>query len=249
MSLINDAVPGQPDLSDNLGAVHFAPESNLVWFAREGSVPQVWRVEAASLEVLVRPLPQSSDVRDFDSLGSGVIAGSDDGVFGSPDNLTFSAPDPDQEVFAVAQNADGGWAGDRALLEVDTGESFFPFADNDDNKIRALAGDGDRVWVGSDNQGIALFNGAIGEQVFTEAEGLPSNKVRGLAIDAAGDVWAATDRGVARFKSDRQKWIAMGAEAGLDPMLQNTVGIAVLEEGGQRHVVIGASGGIAILGP
>ncbi|HKE16813.1 MAG TPA: PKD domain-containing protein [Kofleriaceae bacterium] len=242
--LLNDAVPGPPDVSNNLSAVHFG-SGDLVWFARQGNANQVWRVGDASLAVEVIDLPGNNDVRDIASSGPGVMVGGKDGVLSSLDNNTFGAPNPEVDVFAVADNADGSWAGGSALFRVG-GSMFSPFPDAD-NKIRALVGDGDLVWAGSDGQGVARFDGADAT-VFTEADGLPSNVIRALAVESSGDVWAATAVGVARYKQDRKVWVKMADQAGLTGLLDAT-GIAVLEAGGERQIAVGAGGGIAILGP
>ncbi len=174
------------------------------------------------------------------------MVGARGGVLQSPDNQSFGAPDPAVDVFAVAENADSVWAGGQDLFRVGTSTVLSPFAENDD-KIRALAGDGARVWVGSDDQGIARIEGTELADVYTEADDLPTNKIRAMAVDSAGDLWAATDRGVVRYKNDRDVWVPMAEAAGLDGFV-DVVGVAVQETADSRIVVIGAPSGTAILG-
>ena len=76
---------------------------------------------------------------------------------------------------------------------------------------------------------------------------LPTNKIRALAVDSAGDLWAATDAGVVRYKNDREVWVPMAEAAGLDGLV-DVVGVAVQETADSRFVVIGAASGTAILG-
>jgi hypothetical protein len=243
---VNDVVPGQPDVSDNLSAVYFADQDGLVWFARRSNSSQVWRVDASSTVVVPVGLPESEEVRDIATAGSGVMVGARGGVLQAPDNQSFGEPDPAEDVFAVAENAESVWAGGRDLFRVGTATVLSPFGEDDD-KIRALAGDGARVWVGSDDQGIARIEGSTLADVYTDVDDLPTNKIRALAVDSAGDVWAATDKGVVRYKNDRDVWVTMAEAAGLDGFV-DVFGVAVQEAADARFVVIGASNGTAILG-
>ena len=243
---VNDGVPGPPDVSDNLSAVHFAGGDGVVWFARRGNAGQVWRVDASSLAVNAINLPVVVDVRDIAAAGPGVMVGGRDGVLQAPDNQSFGPPDPVEDVHAVAENAQSAWAGGQDLFRVGTAASISPFGENDD-KIRALVGDGDRVWVGSDDQGIARIDGTAVAAVYTQDDQLPTNKIRALTVDSAGDVWAATDKGVVRYKNDRDVWVTMDEAAGLDGLV-DVFGVAVQETEGERLIVIGAGSGIGILG-
>ncbi len=243
---INDAVPGPPDVSDNLSAVYFAGADGVVWFARRGNAGQVWRVSASSLAVSDILLPSVVDVRDIAAAGPGVMVGARDGVLQAPDNQSFGQPNPVEDVHAVAENTESAWAGGRDLFRVGAAGSISPFGEEDD-KIRALVGDGDRVWVGSEDQGIARVEGSAVAAVYTLDDQLPTNKIRGLAVDSAGDVWAATDKGVVRYKNDRDLWVTMAEPAGLDGLV-DVFGVAVQETEDSRFIVIGASSGLGILG-
>jgi ligand-binding sensor domain-containing protein len=119
-----------------------------------------------------------------------------------------------------------------------------------DNRILAIAGDDDQLWVGGDDKGVALFdtNGLVSSETFLTADGLPSNRVRALSLDAAGDVWAATQAGVARYKRDVEAWIPMTASAGLDG-LTDLVAVSATTDGGDRVVVVAGNDGVALLGP
>ncbi len=244
---VNDLVAGQPDVSDNLSAVYFSGQGGgEVWFGRRGNTDQVWRVDAASGAVEVLTLPAAVNVRDIAAAGAGVIVGARDGVLQAPDNEIFGDPDPVGDVFAVAENAESAWAGGRDLFRVGTTTVLSPFGEADD-KIRALVGDGARVWVGSDDQGIARIEGSEVADVYTDVEDLPTNKIRALAVDSTGDVWAATDTGVVRYKNDRNVWVPMAEAEGLDGFVDD-FGVAVQETADSRFVVVGASAGIAVLG-
>jgi hypothetical protein len=244
-----DVAPGQ-EVTGNVGAVHFAEQSGLVWFARGSNSGLLFHVDLSSSTTASVDLSDSVVVRDIASLGAGTLIGHSDGVLSSSDNDVFEDAEPTPEdIFAVTANADGGWAGGSELHRVGKKGTLSAFPDPDD-KIRALAGDGQLVWAGSDDQGVARFNGNTGQSdVFTTADGLPSDTIRALAVDKAGDVWAATDQGVARYKRDRDVWIAMGEDAQLEGNLLDVADIAVLEADGERVVAIGTPGGIAVLSP
>jgi PKD domain len=241
-----DVAPGD-EVTGNVETVHFAEQSGHVWFGRGGNTDQVFRVDLSAETTTAVDLPDAVDLRDIDSLGAGVLIGHRDGVLRSANNEDFENSEPSEDIFAVT-GADGGWAGGRDLHRVGNEAEFSAFPEPDD-RIRALAGAGDLVWAGSDNQGVARFNTGTGraDVVYTAPGDLPSNAIRALAVENNGDVWAATDQGVARYKRDRDVWIAMGEDTQLEGNLLDVSGIAVLQAGGKRVVAIGTAGGIAIL--
>lgn len=76
------------------------------------------------------------------------------------------------------------------------------------------------VWVGSDEYGLFRFEEKTGAwQLFRHDERQPKNSlsaymVRGLCLDGAGNLWAATDPGgLCRF--DGKRFLTLGTEAGL----------------------------------
>ncbi len=240
------------DVPNDLGAVLQAPGSNFVWFTSQGEDGAVWRltVSPPQIQRIALPAPlDDADVRDIAAQGAGVAVATDEGVAVAADNLTFGAPIPVGDVVAVTENPESGWAGREQLFRLSDQVQFSPFGGGN-NRILALAGDDQRIWVGSDDRGIARFDTSSGKaDLFTvEQGGLPSNRVRDLAVDSSHDVWAATQNGVARYKRDYAVWVSMGADAGLSG-LTDLRAVTVLEVGAQRLIVVGANDGIAILGP
>lgn len=74
-------------------------------------------------------------------------------------------------------------------------------------RVNALVIDGQgRVWVGTEQNGVAMFDGAAWRH-FTTANGLPSDGIFGLTVQRTQEgeerIWAATWEGVARFDGDR----------------------------------------------
>ena len=66
----------------------------------------------------------------------------------------------------------------------------------------AVTPDGD-VWGSTSYHGVVSFDGVEWEEHSTE-DGLPSNRILDLAVSPSGEVWAVTDRGVARL--DGSSW-------------------------------------------
>jgi hypothetical protein len=245
---LNPVADGE-DVQNDLAAVHFATDTGFVWFGRRPAFPQIWRVTQSPLSVAAVAFPVAptqTEVRDISSQAGGVAVATRDGVFVAPDNQTLAATLLVGDFFAVAENTAGGWAGGDQLFTVADGTPSDPFQ-TPDNKIRALAGDDVRVWAGSDDRGVARVPSSGAADIFTVDQGLPSNKIRNLVVDSEGDVWAATDQGVARYKRDRGVWVSMEESSGLEGVA-NAQGIAILEDGSRRLIVAGGTGGIAVLG-
>lgn len=240
------------DLPADLSAVFFDADDGLVWFGRRSDDDNAYRLDLDSFAFVTvafppPPFPQTV-VRDITSQGDGVMFATEDGVAIAPDNETFAAPIDAENRAAVGDNQAGGWAGSNALIRLSDDEEFTPFGGGD-NRILAIAGDDDLLWIGGDDKGAARMNADLSFDVFRTGEGLPSNRVRGLAVDRDRDVWAATQAGAARYKSDRDVWLPMGEEAGLDGVT-DLLSVATGVEGGRTVVVVGGGPqGLAVLGP
>lgn len=56
------------------------------------------------------------------------------------------------------------------------------------------------LWIGGYSSGLTHFDPATGRfRNYTRRDGMPSNQVLDLQVDANGHIWASTDRGLARF--------------------------------------------------
>ncbi len=65
--------------------------------------------------------------------------------------------------------------------------------------VSALAVQGAQLWVGT-TEGLYRLNPTDGSQVqYTTADGLPDNRVRALAVDRQGRLWAGTEAGLGLF--------------------------------------------------
>ncbi|HUS68934.1 MAG TPA: two-component regulator propeller domain-containing protein [Kofleriaceae bacterium] len=246
---VNDLADGDDDVPNDLQAV-FADEAGFVWYGHKPADDTVWRVDADPIflaQVNAVDFADSSGlgdsaVRDIGATAGGVALATDNGVSVTANGTSFAAPISEENVFAV----DGEWAGGAELHLLAQPGTVMPFGAGD-NRIRAVLDTGGGVWVGSDDAGIARVTagGSLADGPFVMPE-LPSNKIRALVADADGDVWAATDAGVVRYKQDRGAWFAMGAAQGLTGAL-DVRALAVGHSLGRDFVIAGTSTGLAIL--
>lgn len=98
------------------------------------------------------------------------------------------------------------------------------------------------LWVASYGNGAAHMAADGSWSYLTTANGLPDNRVTGLALDPDGSVWIATDAAVARLGSGGFR---KGID-GLDGLLGSVLSIHVDRSTSPRRVVIGTSAGIGV---
>ncbi|MCV2883316.1 ATP-binding protein [Aestuariibacter sp. AA17] len=85
------------------------------------------------------------------------------------------------------------------------------------NKIFSIKDDNNGVlWMGTKGEGLVKFNKATyAVTTFTTADGLPNNTVYAVEIDKRGDLWLATNRGLARFNPNTLEVERYAEEDGL----------------------------------
>jgi PAS domain S-box-containing protein len=116
---------------------------------------------------------------------------------------------PQSSVFTIQQTRDGYiWVGTKAGLARFDGARFTTFDDRDasqllENEVWDLdEGSDGSLWITTYGGGISrLKDGRF--RVYTEADGLASNFVRGVCTDSTGGVWIGTDGGLSHFVNDR----------------------------------------------
>lgn len=119
-----------------------------------------------------------------------------------------------QNIFTVASSQHGGlWLG------TDAGLSHIALADGtvlnwgladdyDWGEVVALAeDDAGHLWMGTREHGIGRFNGSD-FKFFTEHDGLLSNRIKLLALDLDGVLWAGSARGLNRLELDFDQNVA-----------------------------------------
>lgn len=79
--------------------------------------------------------------------------------------------------------------------------------------VWTMARRGDAVWLGMFEGGLARVDASGRMRHYTQADGLPSDTVLALAVDAQGTLWAGTTDGLARLRGDAFEAVALpGAE-------------------------------------
>ncbi|MEG3050973.1 MAG: two-component regulator propeller domain-containing protein, partial [Thermomonas sp.] len=85
--------------------------------------------------------------------------------------------------------------------------------------VWALARQGDVVWAGTYEGGLTRIDARGAMRRYTRAvDGLPSDTVLSLAVDADGVLWVGTDKGLARQRGARFEVVSLPAADGV-PML------------------------------
>ena len=70
----------------------------------------------------------------------------------------------------------------------------------------AIAKDG-KIWIGTNDRGIASFDGNTWVSYTKELNGLPSNTITSLVIDSKGVLWAGTELGLIKYEGSLWKTI------------------------------------------
>lgn len=119
---------------------------------------------------------------------------------------------PENTVLAIAQTPEGYfWIGTRNGIARFDGVRFVPFRLRDGLKTLLtpclLADNQSRLWVGTLDNGVMVReNGNF--RFYSKTNGLPEGAVRNLTQDSDGHVWAAMERGLARWNGARCEAVA-----------------------------------------
>lgn len=104
----------------------------------------------------------------------------------------------------------------------------------------------DEVWIGT-NQGLLLFDRRRGGfRGWSTADGLPNDDVRGLASDAHGQLWVATQRGLARLTPGSTAFKSLTTRSGA---LTNEFLLGSALQTSDNHLLFGGQDGFNILSP
>ena len=223
---------------------------NRLWVGPKSSVTRtVWRVDLDSKIPVSTAVPFSDGrVLDFAVTATGVLIATDKGIYQSLDPAS-TEPISTVQSNALAVVSGELWAGTSSVL-VSVGDEartvdVFP---NSGDAIATLAADGGTLWIGSQNRGVARYDPVAGgpPEVFS---GLLDDQIRALTIETSGpfsgDVWAATSRGVMRFKKDRGIWIDIDPSGASGRT--NLLSLAVDTVSGSRAVYAGSTNGLVYM--
>lgn len=253
-------------LSQDLGAVHYRAADQTLWLAQDARRDDLWRIDVSgpqpvsSLFDYSAALGAGTGVLDIIDAEPGIALATDRGLVRTDGEVfsgVFIPPDGNQ-VHALAM-AGELWAGSRQLYPVDSGGApFDPFAGaaGADARVRALAFDAtqNELWVATDGSGAARVQLAGGPQtlaVYNTAAGtLASDRLRDITLETtgpyAGDAWAATSQGVARYIRARDTWLLMGNSHGLQQRT-NVQAVVIDAASGRRVIFAGTRAGLVSL--
>jgi hypothetical protein len=239
-----EAVPGKVE------AVLWDDARGLLWIAGKDAEPGAWRVDYGATPPAATRLdfPFGAAVADDvalvveDDAGSVAVA-TDLGVAFAVDGTGFNETFLTGAPAAATAEAEATWVLHGTLQSVD--DPAISLGALGGRPTALVAGADATLWMADDGGGIARRDDD-GTTPYGIADGLPAIEVRALAIErtgrAAGDVWAATRRGLARWKADRGVWIGFGNEQGLQGFLDlRAVAIAA---GPTRAVYAGGAAGV-----
>jgi hypothetical protein len=251
-------------IDTELEVVHYDADGDNVWFAHKDARGSLWKLDMSPTLPFVSSVPfttflgvTSAEVEDIDSAHPGVDLATKAGVTTSTDNISFSSAFRAGTRFdATARGGGQHWAGSVDLYDVDSdGATVVDVLGNGvgtDDKIRALAidTDNDELWVASDDKYVVRVDnttGAIIASYIHSSSDVVDGRMRELAVETSGrsrgDVWVATDKGLARYKRDRNLWILIAGPQGLG-MLTNVKAVAIDDAGGRRAVFAGTTKGV-----
>ncbi len=224
-SLINPAPPGR-----NVGITSIASTVDGLWVANYGAIPALhffdyndntWESYSFPHANTRYPVKLHADFRNNVWMSLDPARGGGLVVFDKDQNqhvnLSVQAGQgglPSNRVYEMETDRDGNvWVG------TDAGVAYFfdknsdavkPIFENRfllrDETVHAIAVDGgNRKWIATE-RGVWLFN-PTGDQALanftTENSPLPSNRIHDIEIDpVSGEVYFATDRGIASFRSN-----------------------------------------------
>ena len=140
-------------------------------------------------------------------------------------------------VYDILQTQEGiYWIGtyEEGVFSYDRSSMSLRSYDLSDKKVFSMLLDSkDRLWVGT-NSGLNLLQPGEGTFKIYKSEGpvpgdLPSNTIEDIMEDSSGDIWFATNGGVAKYDEKRDNFIAYTEEQGL--MSNNVAALTQCRQG------------------
>lgn len=149
---------------------------------------------------------------------------------------------PDNRVQAIAQTADGYlWVGTSGGLARFDGTRFIVYGRfntpsiTDDNVLSLAVAPDDSLWVATEGGGLLHYSHGVFRS-FGAKQGLTNDFVNRVYADHRGVVWAATQRGLFRYRGDKFERVDLGLH------LTNISFQGVTEDAQQNLIAVGPSG-------
>ena len=214
-------------------------DTGFLWVGRSASSDDASRLDLATDPPEIDRIPfdgsnalgDDAQVRDIVAFGGGsVVLATSRGITavdGLEDRFSGRTRPDNQNPEAVTFGTGRLVAGSRRIYNLnDPANGIFDAGvGGADNKIRTMAIDAENrvLWLGTAGEGMVAFNLRDDTPLATYTDsnsGLGSNTIRALAVESEGrhegDVWAATDKGVSRYIRQRETWIHMDDDHGLE---------------------------------
>lgn len=123
-----------------------------------------------------------------------------DRIFGTDDGLVSL------EINTIEQTSDGYiWAGAYSGLYRYNGSEFeqMHIDERISNVICLYEDDNDRLWIGTNDSGVAAYDIKTGEiRFYTTVDGLPSDAIRSIVSDSKGNLYVSTAEETVRIDKD-----------------------------------------------
>ena len=138
-------------------------------------------------------------------------------------------------------------AGPQADFDATFSPVLQPFPLDQQNCSAAWLDAQQRVWVGSETQGLARVDAsALTAQLWTLAAGLPSLAVQAVAVDPDGSIWVGTaDQGLGRLDPTTSTWQVFDQTSGLPSDDVLSLYVAPGQAGAPRTLILTTSAGVA----
>ncbi|GAB4562856.1 MAG: hypothetical protein Tsb0020_11510 [Haliangiales bacterium] len=265
--VVNDLFgPDDAVIDPKQAAMFFDSASELLWIGGKDDASGPWQIDIGADPITIAQVafdtPEAFDTvakaRSFATGPSGIAMATDEGITVALDNTTFTGvARPDGRTpHALGSGAGRRWAGSNHLYDLDNPGPLFDVLDSqNDDRIRALAVDevAEVLWVGTADFGVASFSHDTDSTlaIHDVASGaLPSDRIRAILVEPAGphqgDVWVATDSGVARYLSRRDTWIQLGDDHGLLDR-DDLEALAIDVRGDARTIYAGSNSGLVYI--
>lgn len=256
-----DAEAGGAALPAKTGAVLWDDARSALWVGAFDPAAGVWRVDYAAAptatligyDALLGAAAKTFDLAIVrEDAADTIAAATDRGTAFNPGGDAFETRFVTMPLrtTGVTQAGDTTWVLGDALHDLDAPATFPVIAGGEPTGLAADL-DGEGVWVGNEMMGAAHVTRAGAGVDVTLVSGLATDKVRAFAVEpdgrAAGDVWVATQKGLARWKLDREVWVLYGNNQGLTGHLDlRAVAVA---SGSARAVYAGGAAGAVYAAP
>jgi hypothetical protein len=245
----------------DLQVVLLDDRTSFLWTGRSANTSGALRLDMTATPPTLEQIPfdgenaldDDAQVRDIVAFGTDtVVLATSRGITavdGSEDFFSGRTQPEGQAPEALAFGTGRLVAGSQRIYNLNDPEGAFDTGVGlGDSKIRTMAIDAANaeLWLGTAGLGVVAFDlrDDVPRAAYTDSDsGLGSNRILALQVETegpyAGDVWAATDKGVSRYIRQRDTWIHMDEDHGLDGHVD--VRALAIDTSENRRVIYGGT--------